>query len=143
MAQNNSAQASTNMAQNNSPQASTSMGSDNQPGGTATPNTQQPSLENKGSPAAGTPSNSVGAPASSGSTNAGPQSRGKVFQGCLAGDVNNYQFKSSDGKTYRLQGNTTVLKGMTKHQVELTGEEFNGKAIEVNGARDLGASCSK
>ena len=96
-------------------QAATSMGPENQPGGGA---------------AAAVPA-------------AQQQSNYKTFQGCLSGDMNNYQLKSPDGKTYRLQGNTTMLKGMSKHQVELTGEDFNGKAIEVNGGRDLGSTCSK
>jgi hypothetical protein len=55
--------------------------------------------------------------------------------------MNNYKFEAN-GNEYRLQGNTSMLKGMSGHQVEITGDIFNGKAIQVNGARDLGSSCS-
>jgi hypothetical protein len=86
----------------------------------------------KGTPAAGTIASNAGAqPASD--TNAS-------FTGCLTGSQNNYQFKAN-GKTYRLQGSTNDLGSMLNHQVQLTGEDFNGKAIQVNQARDLGSSC--
>jgi len=106
-------------------------------------------MEDKGTPAAGTPSTAAGAPAggasttgAAGATGSGDsQNGGKIFQGCLSGNTNDYRF-SANGKAYRLQGNTSMLHGLEGHQVEVTGEEFNGKAIQVNGARDLGASCS-
>ena len=102
------------------------------PVATAAPN----ALENKGTPAAGSPQ---------GATIANPalpqaDETNAIFTGCLTGAINNYQFKSN-GKVYRLQGNTSSLPQMVNHQVELTGEDFNGKAIQVNAARDLGAGC--
>lgn len=117
-----------------------------QPGG-STETSAQPNggMEEKGTPAAGTPSQSVGAPAGTSGSSAAPaepQSNLSTFNGCLSGKENQYKFEA-DGKAYRLQGNTMMLKGMTGHQVEITGEDFNGKAIQVNGARDLGSSCSK
>jgi hypothetical protein len=108
-------------------------------------------MEAKGTPSAGTPSpsdssassGSVGAPAGNASTTGatGSTSGGQILNGCLSGDVNSYAFKAN-GNNYRLQGNTSMLKGMSGHQVEITGDVFNGKAIQVNGARDLGSSCS-
>jgi hypothetical protein len=106
---------------------------------------QSAEVENKGTPSAGTPSSAIGAPGGSSSSAAGETAQAQnghnAFQGCLSGDVNNYELKAN-GKTYRLQGNTSALKELSGHQVEVTGEEFNGKAIQVNGARDLGSSCS-
>jgi hypothetical protein len=102
-------------------------------------------MENKGTPAAGTPSPPIATPSSSMSSATGETSESEnsnsVFQGCLSGDVNNYQV-SAHGKNYRLQGNTSMLKGLSGHRVEITGEESNATAIRVNGARDLGSSCS-
>jgi hypothetical protein len=103
----------------NSPQASSTGGDAAQP---------------KGTPAAGTTIASDAGAQSGASDNNG------VFNGCLSGTVNNYQFKAN-GKSYRLQGNTMQLGSMLNHQIEITGEDFNGKAIQVNGARDLGSSC--
>jgi hypothetical protein len=105
-------------------------------GGTAgatSPNPPQgASAEQKGVQAAGTiASNTAPQPANDALS---------VFTGCLIGSINNYQFKSN-GKAYHLQGNTIQLSSMVNHQVELTGEDFNGKAIQVNGARDLGSTC--
>lgn len=114
-----------------------------QPGG-STEAANQPN-EAKGTPTEGTPSPAVAAPAaSSGSASAASSQQANLstFTGCLSGKENQYQYKSN-GKTYRLQGNTTMLQGLAGHQVEITGEDFNGKAIQVNGARDLGSSCSK
>jgi hypothetical protein len=102
--------------------------------------------ENKGTPAAASPTGGAIASDSSASSggaspnSAAPASNNAAFSGCLLGSVNDYQFKAN-GKTYRLQGDTTQLNSMFKHNVEITGEDFNGKAIEVNGARDLGTSC--
>src|SRR5262249_10339477 len=94
---------------------------------------------------AGTPSSSIGAPASTPATasaeTAQAQNGHDTFQGCVSGDVNSYELKVN-GKTYHLQGDTSSLKDLKGHQVEVTGEEFNGKAIQVNGARDLGSSCT-
>ena len=106
---------------------------------------QSAGVENKGTPSAGTPSSAIGAPSSMSSSAAGETAQThnghNTFQGCLSGDVNSYEIKAN-GKTYHLQGDTTSLKGLKGHQVEITGEEFNGKAIQVNGARDLGSPCS-
>ncbi len=71
-----------------------------------------------------------------------PQSAAQTFEGCVAGNTNNYQLKSN-GKTYRLQGDTTSLNGLTGHTVSVTGEDFNGKAIQVDSARDMGKGCKK
>jgi hypothetical protein len=103
--------------------------------GAATPQASTGS-EDKGVPTAGTPQNGSIA------SNSTPQraDNNQIFTGCLNGSVNNYQFKSN-GKTYRLQGNTMSLSSMINHEVEVTGEDFNGKAIQVNGARDLASSC--
>lgn len=92
--------------------------------------------ENKGTPTAGTPAEAVAAPPAQQQ----PADSNHVFSGCLNGTINNYQFKAN-GKVYRLQGNTMSLGSMLNHQVEITGEDFNGKAIQVNGARDLGGNC--
>ncbi len=112
-----------------------------QPGGSAEP-AAQPN-EAKGTPSEGTPS-AVAAPAGNeaGTASAQPQENLSTFKGCLSGKDNQYQF-NANGKSYRLQGNTSMLHGMSGHQVEITGEDFNGKAIQVNGARDLGGSCGK
>jgi hypothetical protein len=91
--------------------------------------------ENKGTPAAGSPQGAIASNAA-----AAPAENYAIFNGCLVGSVNDYQFKSN-GKTYRLQGNTSQLNSMFKHNVEITGEDFNGKAIQVNGGRDLGTPC--
>ncbi|HVZ16726.1 MAG TPA: hypothetical protein VG897_06395 [Terriglobales bacterium] len=103
---------------------------------TAAPQSQASTAnEDKGVPTAGT----------SVTTNAAqqqPADDNQIFTGCLVGSLNNYQFKAN-GKTYHIQGNTASLNSMVNHQVELTGEDFNGKAIQVNGARDLGGSCKK
>ena len=102
--------------------------------GVTTPAPQ--SSENKGTPAAASPQGAI-------ASNNGPApaaNNNSVFSGCLVGAVNDYQFKAN-GKTYRLQGNTSQLNSMFKHNVEITGEDFNGKAIQVNGVRDLGGSC--
>jgi len=85
---------------------------------------------------------SQGAEPNSGSAMPQSDQTNAVFTGCLAGSMNNYQLKAN-GKLYRLQGNTAPLQALLNHQIELTGEDFNGKAIQVNGARDLGGSCKK
>jgi hypothetical protein len=117
--------------------------------GVTTPGPQ--TSENKGTPAAGSPAGGAIA-SNSGASNSGASSAGtsdssaaastnySTFNGCLVGSVNEYQFKAN-GKSYRLQGNTAQLSSLIKHNVEITGEDFNGKAIQVNGARDLGTSC--
>ena len=111
--------------------------------------TQSGGVEEKGTPTAGTPSSAVGAPASGSSPNSeansqvtAAQQKLTTFNGCLSGSSNSYRL-SANGKDYNLQGNTSTLSGMSGHQVEVTGEVFDGKAIQVNGARDLGSSCSK
>ena len=115
-----------------------------QPGGGVT---QAPSA-----PAQPAQPNAVGAPSAQSSTPenstaaaapaapAAPADQNLIFSGCLKGSVNNYQF-NANGKNYRLQGNTSMLPSMIGHRVEVTGEDFNGKAIQVNGARDLSPSC--
>jgi len=93
--------------------------------------------ENKGTPAAGTQQGAIAS-----NTQPAAASNGlAIFNGCVIGSVNNFQFKTNDGKVYRLQGNTSQLNSMVKRNVEITGEDFNGKAIQVNGARDLGTAC--
>ena len=119
------------------PQTSTPEASPQQQGGvsgTAAGSTT-PQAENKGTPEAASPQGAVA------SNSAQPANDDQVFTGCLGGAVNAYQLKGSNGKIYHLQGNTGTLGGMVNHNVELTGEDFNGKAIQVNGARDLGGSC--
>jgi hypothetical protein len=102
-------------------------------------------MESKGTPQAGTPQQgSVSGPASSSSTtstSSQPRSGAKTFQGCLSGDPNNLML-TANGTSYSLQGNTRSLGTMINHQVEVTGDDRNGKAIEVTGARDLGTACS-
>jgi hypothetical protein len=130
------------VAQNTSPEMSQTSAAQSGTTGVTTPAPQ--TSENKGTPAAGSPTS--GAIASDSASNgastssAAPAENYATFNGCLLGSVNDYQFKSN-GKTYRLQGNTSQLNSLFKRNVELTGEDFNGKAIEVNGARDLGSSC--
>lgn len=103
---------------------------------------QSAGVENKGTPSAGTPSSAIGGPVGTASAETAQVQNGHdTFQGCLSGDVNSYELKTN-GKTYHLQGDTTSLKSLVGHQVAVTGEVFNGKAIQVNGARDLGSSCS-
>jgi hypothetical protein len=125
------------IAQNTSPNAPvTAQAPATQPGTTGVTNSAPQTSENKGTPEAGSPQ--AGAIASNAA--AAPAENYSTFNGCLVGSINDYQFKSN-GKTYRLQGNTSQLNSMFKHTVEITGEDFNGKAIQVNGARDLGTSC--
>lgn len=50
---------------------------------------------------------------------------------------------AANGKEYRLQGNKQTVGSLIGPQVEITGEVFNDKAIQVFGARDLGRSCSE
>jgi hypothetical protein len=111
--------------------------SGNQAGTTGVTTPTPQSSENKGTTAAGSPQ---GAITSDNNTSAAPAETNSTYNGCLTGSVNNYQFKSN-GKTFHLQGNTTQLNSMINHNVEITGEDFNEKAIQVNGARDLGTSC--
>jgi hypothetical protein len=106
--------------------------------GVAAPTPQ--TSENKGTPAAGSPQGAIASNSGASNAAAAPSENYSTFNGCLMGTVNDYQYKSN-GKTYRLQGNTSELMSLLKHNVEITGEDFNGKAIQVNGARDLGTSC--
>jgi hypothetical protein len=103
-------------------------------------------MENKGTPEAGTPQTSaVAAPNSPSASTTGAatgQASGQSFQGCVQGDANNLKFKAN-GKEYRLQGNIQQAASLIGHQVEITGENFNDKAIQINEIRDLGSSCSK
>jgi hypothetical protein len=103
--------------------------------------TQQSGVqEEKGTPTEGTPSNAISSPSTS--QPAAQESQMQVFNGCVKGKVNNFEFQSG-GKSYHLQGNLGMLRGLDGHQVEISGEMFNDKAIQVNGARDLASSCSK
>ncbi len=108
---------------------------------------QAATTEDKGTPQAGTPqTGSVGAPAGSSSTtdtaSSQTASAGQTYQGCVSGDPNNLKFKTN-GKDYRLQGDTRSVWKLIGHNVEVTGEDFGGKAIQINGAaKDLG-SCKK
>jgi len=50
---------------------------------------------------------------------------------------------STNGKDYHLQGDTRSVWKLIGHNVEVTGEDFGGKAIQISGsAKDLG-SCKK
>ena len=134
------AQPSTTTTQPQTPQASAAPQqggvSGTAAGSSMTPQSNT-TAENKGVPTAGTPQNSGIA---NNTAQQQPADDNRIFDGCIIGSMNNYQFKSN-GKTYHLQGNTANLNTMVNHQVELTGEDFNGKAIQVNGARDLGGAC--
>lgn len=132
--------------------ANTQSTASTQQGGTAgvaanATQSQAATTEDKGTPQAGTPqTGAVGAPAASSSTtdtaSSQAASAGQTFQGCVSGDPNNLKFKSS-GKDYRLQGDTRAVWKLIGHNVEVTGEDFGGKAIQISGtAKDLG-SCKK
>ncbi len=121
------------------PQANTPQAGTQQQGGVSgTAAGSTPQAETKGTPEAGSPQQ--GAVATNAAA-ADPGGTDQIFNGCLGGVINAYLFKGTDGKLYRLQGNTGNLAAMVNHNVELTGEDFNGKAIQVNGARDLGGNC--
>lgn len=97
--------------------------------------------ENKGTPQAATPQGPAVASPSAAPTASAQQSNEQKFEGCVSGDANNLKLKTN-GKTYALHGDTRPVWSLIGHKVEVTGENFNGKAIQMTAAQDLGSNCS-
>ena len=147
----NGSAAQSTTAMNSSVPSSAQSTASTQQGGTtgaaaSATQSQSATAEDKGTPQAGTPqTGAVGAPSASSSTTGAASAQpaaGQTYQGCVSGDPNNLKF-STNGKDYHLQGDTRSVWKLIGHNVEVTGEDFGGKAIQISGsAKDLG-SCKK
>lgn len=75
-----------------------------------------------------------------GATQVGPKLPPSRMQGCVS-QSNGHWLLTSGGKNYRLQGNTTNLKGWNGHTVAVTGRVVNGSAFQVSGLQDVSPNC--
>jgi hypothetical protein len=76
-----------------------------------------------------------------GSTQVGANSPPNNMQGCVS-QVNGQWQLTSAGKTYRLQGNTTNLRGWNGHTVAVTGRALGEDAFQVSGIRHVSSTCA-
>jgi hypothetical protein len=75
-----------------------------------------------------------------GSAQLGANAPPNSMQGCISQANGQWQLTSS-GKTYRLQGNTTNLRGWNRHTVAITGRALGDDAFQVSGIRHVSSSC--
>jgi hypothetical protein len=75
-----------------------------------------------------------------GSTQVGATSSPASMQGCVSQSNGQWQLTNA-GKTYRLQGNTTNLRGWNGHTVAVSGRALSDDAFQVSGIRDVSSTC--
>lgn len=75
-----------------------------------------------------------------GSTQVGTNSSPNSMQGCVSQSNGQWQLTSA-GKTYRLEGNTTNLRGWNGHTVAVTGRALSDDTFQVSGVRHVSSTC--
>ena len=75
-----------------------------------------------------------------GSTQVGANTPPNSMQGCVSQANGQWQLTSA-GKIYRLQGNTTNLRGWNGHTVAVTGRALSDDSFQVSGIRHVSSTC--